>query len=224
MNMSPLYLSLQISILATCIVMITGIFLARLLSVRTFKGKLVIESIIMLPMVLPPTVVGFGLLFLFGKNGLFGGLLLNWFDFQLIFTWYAAVLAAVVVSFPLMYQSAAAAFQKHDRNLEHAAYTMGASKRKVFWTISLPLAWPGILAGIVLSFARALGEFGATLMIAGYIPGKTDTLPLAIYFSVEAGDNEQAFIWVILMLSFGFLAIYWLNRWNGKNSIGFNKK
>ena len=223
MSLSPLLLSLKISVIATIIVTITGTLLARLIARRHFKGKILLESLLLLPMVLPPTVVGFGLLFLFGSNGWIGRFLEFLFGFQLIFTWYAAVLAAVVVAFPLMYQSASAAFQRYDSSLEQAAYTLGAGRFKVFWTVSVPLAWPGLLAGIVLAFARALGEFGATLMVAGYIPGRTDTLPLAIYFSVEAGNAEQAVFWVILILAFGFSAIYWLNLWNRKNAIDFTK-
>lgn len=166
---------------------------------------------------LPPTVVGFGLLYIFGKNGFIGRLLLDWFDFQIVFTWYAVVIAAVVVSFPLMYQSASAAFRQYDPNIENAAYTMGASKWRVFWTISFPLAWPGLLAGLVLSFARALGEFGATLMLAGYIPNVTDTIPLAIYFAVESGNLEAAKFWVIIIVALGFSAILWLNWWSKRN-------
>ncbi|MFD1017715.1 molybdate ABC transporter permease subunit [Thalassobacillus hwangdonensis] len=217
MNLSPLWLSIRIAVISTILVFIIGVFLARIISRREFPGKQVLESLFLLPLVLPPTVVGFGLLFLFGKNGWIGSLLLNWFDFQVIFTWYAAVIAAFVVSFPLMYQSAVAGFSKYDPNLEHAAYTMGASRWKVFWTISFPLAWPGLIAGLVLSFARGLGEFGATLMIAGYIPGVTDTLPIAIYFAVESGQERQALIWVVLMSVIGFFTIYWLNRWNKKS-------
>lgn len=175
MNYTPLFLSLKIAGIATCIVLVFGILFARLLARCQFPGKRVIESILMLPLVLPPTVVGFGLLYLFGKNGPVGSLLLQTFEFQVVFTWIGAVIAATVVAFPLMYQSATAAFQTYDPNIENAAYTMGASRWRVFWSISFPLAWPGLLAGLVLTFARALGEFGATLMIAGYIPGKTDT-------------------------------------------------
>lgn len=178
----------------------------------------------MLPLVLPPTVVGFGLLYLFGKNGLIGKLLLALFDFQVVFTWYAVIIAAVVVAFPLMYQSASAAFQQYDTNVEKAALTMGASKWKVFWTISFPLAWPGLLAGLVLTFARALGEFGATLMIAGYIPNVTDTIPLAIYFAVESGNMEMATFWVIIIVSLGFSAILWLNWWSRKNMLKYTKE
>lgn len=210
-------LSLKTATIATFIVFVTGVLLARLISRNSFRGKSVIEAIILLPLVLPPTVVGFGLLYIFGKNGFIGRLLLDWFDFQIVFTWYAVVIAAVVVSFPLMYQSASAAFRQYDPNIENAAYTMGASKWRVFWTISFPLAWPGLLAGLVLSFARALGEFGATLMLAGYIPNVTDTIPLAIYFAVESGNLEAAKFWVIIIVALGFSAILWLNWWSKRN-------
>ncbi|MFD1927339.1 molybdate ABC transporter permease subunit [Sporosarcina siberiensis] len=210
-NYSPLWLSLKTATIATVIVFILGMFLARLLARNSFFGKSVIEAIILLPLVLPPTVVGFGLLYLFGKNGFLGRLLLDLFEFQVVFSWYAVIIAAVVVSFPLMYQSASAAFKQFDENIENAAYTMGASKWKVFRTISFPLAWPGLLAGLVLSFARALGEFGATLMLAGYIPNVTDTIPLAIYFAVESGNMEMAKFWVLIIVSLGFTAILWLN-------------
>ncbi len=176
MNYTPLFLSLKIAGIATVIVLIAGVFLARLFARSNFSGKRVLESVLLLPLVLPPTVVGFGLLYIFGRYGPIGSLLLRLFDFQVVFTWFDAVIAATGVSFPLMYQSALAAFQHYDRNIENAAYTLGASRFKVFWTISFPLAWPGLLAGLVLTFARALGEFGATLMIAGYIPNQTDTI------------------------------------------------
>ncbi|QHE51302.1 molybdate ABC transporter permease subunit [Pontibacillus sp. HMF3514] len=219
MNLDPLWLSLKIASISSLIVFVVGTLLARWLSRRHFRGKNLLESAILLPMVLPPTVVGFGLLYMFGKNGVLGKWLQALFDMQLVFTWYAAVIASVIVSFPLMYQSAAAAFKNYNPNLENAAYTMGASKMKVFWTISLPLAWPGLLAGLVLSFSRALGEFGATLMFAGYIPGKTDTLPIAIYFAVEAGNSQAALWLVLIMVVIGFGTVYWLNRWNKRQSI-----
>jgi molybdate transport system permease protein len=217
MNYSPLILSFKTATISTLIVFIAGVVLARLIGRNSFRGKSIIEAIILLPLVLPPTVVGFGLLYVFGKNGFIGRLLLDWFDFQIVFTWYGVLIAAIVVSFPLMYQSAAAAFQQYDPNIENAAYTMGASKWRVFWTISFPLAWPGLLSGLVLSFARALGEFGATLMIAGYIPNVTDTIPLAIYFAVESGNMEVAKFWVIIIVALGFSAILWLNWWSKKN-------
>lgn len=214
MNMSPLLLSLKVAGISTIIVCLTGVALARVLARRQFPGKSVVESLFLLPIVLPPTVVGFGLLVLFGKNGWIGGWLADWFGIQVIFTWIGAVIASVVVSFPLMYQSASAAFQTIDEKLEQAARTMGASEWRVFRTVTFPLAWPGILAGTVLSFARGLGEFGATLMIAGYIPGKTDTLPLAIYFAVEAGDMKTAWFWVTVIVALGFSSLLWLNYWS----------
>ncbi|WP_368655148.1 molybdate ABC transporter permease subunit [Ornithinibacillus sp. 4-3] len=222
MNLSPLWLSAKTAAIATIIVFITGVFLARFIARNSFRGKSILEAIFMLPLVLPPTVVGFGLLYLFGKNGFIGQFLLKFFDFQVVFTWYAVIIAAVVVSFPLMYQSAAAAFQKYDPNVENAALTMGASKWKVFWTISFPLAWPGLLAGLVLAFARALGEFGATLMIAGYIPNVTDTIPLAIYFAVESGNMEKATFWVIIIVLLGFSTMLWLNWWSRRNMMKYN--
>src|SRR5690625_922613 len=216
-NLSPLWLSIKTATIATIIVFIVGVLLARFIARRSFRGKTVIESIFMLPLVLPPTVVGFILLYIFGKNGFIGRILIEWFDFQVVFSWYAVIIAAIVVSFPLMYQSAQAAFQQYDPNVEHAAYTMGASRFKVFWTISFPIAWPGLLAGLVLTFARALGEFGATLMLAGYIPNVTDTIPLAIYFAVESGDLDRAKFWVIVIVLLGFSAILWLNWWSKRN-------
>ncbi|WP_106495709.1 molybdate ABC transporter permease subunit [Lentibacillus sp. Marseille-P4043] len=223
MNYTPFLLSLKIAGIATCIVLVFGIIFARILARSHFPGKRIIESVLMLPLVLPPTVVGFGLLYLFGKNGPIGSILLQWFDFQVVFTWIGAVIAATVVAFPLMYQSASAAFQNYDQNIENAALTMGASKWKVFWTISFPLAWPGLLAGLVLTFARALGEFGATLMIAGYIPNKTETIPLAIYFAVESGNSDTAVFWVISIIIIGFSAILWLNWWSGRNILRLDK-
>lgn len=224
LNYSPLLLSLKISSISTIVVFILGLVVSRYLSRRNFFGKSVIESVLLLPLVLPPTVVGFGLLLLFGKNGPIGMLLLEWFDIQIVFTWVGAVIAAIVVSFPLMYQSASAAFQNYDRNLENAALTMGASKWKVFWTIAFPLAWPGLLSGLVMAFARGLGEFGATLMIAGYIPNKTDTIPMAIYFAVESGQTEIAKFWVIIIVALGFSTIMWLNWWSKRNIMRYASK
>lgn len=216
-NYSPLFLSLKVAFISAFIVFIIGVLLARLMARKTFFGKSFVESLFLLPLVLPPTVVGFGLLILFGKNGILGRFLLSWFDVQVVFTWIGAVIASVVVSFPLMYQSAVAAFGSIDQRLENVARTMGASEWRVFWTISFPLAWSGLLSGLVLSFARGLGEFGATLMLAGFIPGKTDTLPMAIYFAVESGEMNKASFWVTIIVALGFSTIMWLNWWNKRN-------
>ncbi len=214
---TPLILSLKVAGISTVIVFIAGAFFAHLFARKQFFGKSILESLFLLPLVLPPTVVGFGLLMLLGKKGWIGSWLLEWFDFQVVFTWIGAVIASIVVSFPLMYQSASAAFQNLDARLENAARTMGASEWKVFRTVTFPLAWPGLLAGLVLSFARGLGEFGATLMLAGYIPGKTDTIPMAIYFAVESGQMEKATFWVVIIVALGFSTIMWLNWWSRRS-------
>lgn len=208
----PLFLSIKIGLIAVVFVSIIGLPLARLMARRIFPGKKVLESIITLPMVLPPSVVGYGLLVLIGKNGLIGKPL-HEMGITLIFTWWAAVLAATVVAFPLMYQSVSAAFTGVNVNYEKAARTLGASELRIFFTVTLPLALPGVVAGLVLSFARAMGEFGATLMIAGNIPGQTQTMPIAIYFAVEAGDKTTARVLVTIITVFSFTVIYAVNRW-----------
>ncbi|WP_407313178.1 molybdate ABC transporter permease subunit [Desulfosporosinus sp. SB140] len=213
----PIILSLKVAFAAVIIVACTSIPIAALMAKREFLGKDVVESIITLPLVLPPSVVGFMLLLFFGKNGPLGRLLEQWFNIRIVFSLSGAVIAAAVVSFPLMYQSVKVAIENVDRNLEKAARTLGANEIRVFFTITLPLAWNGIVAGLVLAFARSLGEFGATLMVAGNIPGKTQTMPIAIYFDNEAGDTWQASILVMIMTIFSFLVIYGLNRW-GKRS------
>ncbi|SFR05662.1 molybdate ABC transporter permease subunit [Desulfoscipio geothermicus] len=208
----PVLLSLRVAIIAVFVVTCLGLPLSRLLARREFYGKDLVEAALTLPMVLPPSVIGYGLLMLIGKNGLLGRVLSE-LGISLIFTWWAAVLASTVVAFPLMYQSAKAAFKSVDENYEKAARTLGAGEWRIFFTITLPLAWPGIIAGLVLSFARALGEFGATLMVAGNIPGQTQTIPLAIYFAVDAGDNATAKTLVAIITVFSFAVIFWVNRW-----------
>lgn len=208
----PVLLSLRVALIALIAVACLGLPVARLLARREFHGKDVLEAAITLPLVLPPSVIGYGLLVLIGKNGLLGEALAD-IGTSIIFTWWSAVLASTVVAFPLMYQSAKAAFKSVDINYEKAARTLGAGEIRIFFTITLPLAWPGIIAGLVLSFARALGEFGATLMVAGNIPGQTQTIPLAIYFAVDAGDNITARTLVAIITVFSFLVIFWVNRW-----------
>lgn len=214
----PILLSLKVALIAVAIDAVLATLLARLLARREFPGKNLIESLIILPMVLPPTVLGFGLLILLGKRGLVGRFLLDHFDLQIVFTWWAAIFAAAVVSFPLMYQSAKAAFASVDVALEQAARTLGSSESRVFLRITLPLAYPGLIAGLVLAFARALGEFGATLMVAGNIPGKTQTIPLAIYFAVETGDNTLAWNLVLVITGLSITALFWLNLWARKKN------
>jgi molybdate transport system permease protein len=213
MILTPILITLKVALIATIFTLGIGIFLARLFTRYSFKGKDIFEALIILPMVLPPSVVGYGLLILIGKRGFVGQFLYNAFGISLVFTWVAACIAATIVSLPLMYQSCKAAFLNIDPIYENAAMTLGADEKSVFWRVSLPLAWPGIVSGIVLSFARALGEFGATLMVAGNIPGKTETIPLAIYFAVEGGNLKKANILMGIVIIFSFTLIYCLNSW-----------
>jgi molybdate transport system permease protein len=214
----PILLSLKVALSAVALDAVLATLLARLLARRDFPGKNLVESCIILPMVLPPTVLGYGLLILLGKRGLLGRFLLENFNLQIIFTWWAAVFAAAVVSFPLMYQSAKAAFASVDVSLEQAARTLGSSESRVFMRITLPLAYPGLISGLVLAFTRALGEFGATLMVAGNIPGKTQTIPMAIYFAVETGDNILARNLVLVITGLSITALFWLNLWARKKT------
>lgn len=214
----PVFLSLRVALIATVIVTCLGLPLARLLARGSFYGKDVLEAAITLPLVLPPSVVGYGLLVLIGKKGFVGQFLAD-MGYTLIFTWVAAVVAATVVAFPLMYQSAQAAFKSVDVNFERAARTLGAGEARIFFTVTLPLALPGLVSGLVLTFARALGEFGATLMVAGNIPGQTQTMPIAIYFAVQSGDNATATALVAIITVFSFVVIFWVNRWSKKHQI-----
>ena len=182
------------------------------MSRKNFFGKDALEALLLLPLVLPPSVLGFMLLMLLGKNGFIGSFL-NDYGINIIFTQIAAVIAATIVAFPLMYQNAKGAFSQIDTNLESAARTLGAGELKVFGTISLPLAFPGLMAGFVLAFTRGLGEFGATMMVAGNIPGRTQTIPLAIYFAVDAGKYSYAAKLVLIVTIFSFLVILWSNWW-----------
>ncbi|MFZ5642597.1 MAG: molybdate ABC transporter permease subunit [Bacillota bacterium] len=211
----PVFLSVRVAVISVIIVCIIGLPLARLMARKEFYGKGVLESAITLPMVLPPSVIGYALLKLIGKNGILGQAMAG-MGLSIVFTWWAAVLASTVVAFPLMYQSSSAAFKSVDVNYEKAARTLGAGEVRIFFTVSLPLAMPGIMAGLVLSFARALGEFGATLMVAGNIPGQTQTIPLAIYFAVESGDSATAGWLVGIITVFSFLVIYYVSRWSGR--------
>ena len=210
MDWSPLLISMKTAIVATIITFFLGTYAAQ--KVKKANGKLVwiLDGLFTLPLVLPPTVAGFFLLILFGKNGPIGQLLLA-IGIRIVFTWSATVIAAVVIAFPLMYRSAKAAFEQTDQNLIFAGRTLGMSELKIFWKISMPLALPGIMAGGILAFARALGEFGATLMIAGNIPKVTQTIPVAIYMAVQGNNMEKAAIWVIIIVIISFTVIFIMN-------------
>jgi len=183
--------------------------------VSGYRGKLkgLIDGVLTLPLVLPPTVVGFLLLILFGKNGPLGKFLMA-LGTSVIFSWPATVIAAAVVAFPLMYRTVRSAFEQIDQNIINAARTLGVSEWKIFWKITIPLSWPGVAAGTVLAFARALGDFGATLMIGGNIPGKTLTIPAAIFFAAEGGEMRKALIWVILIFIISLIVMTLMNYWN----------
>lgn len=198
--LAPLWLTLKIALLATLLAGAVGIALGWWMSQRRFAGKNFVDALLMLPMVLPPTVLGYYLIVVIGRNGVMGQYLDRWFGINLMFTWQGAVIAASLVSLPLIYKAARAAFEDVDGRFLHAARTLGAGEAEIFLRIALPLAVRGIAAGLMLAFARAMGEFGATLMIAGNLPGKTQTLSIAIYDAVQAGNDAQA-LWLTLVIS-----------------------
>jgi molybdate transport system permease protein len=214
LDLSPIWISLETSITATAITFVSGVLVAAWRAHRRGIWPALLDGLFLLPLVLPPTVVGFILLLLFGRHGPLGRLLLE-FGATVVFSWPATVITASVVSFPLMYLTARAALEQVEPQLLQAARTLGASEWHVLRRVALPVAWPGVLAGTILAFARALGEFGATLMLAGSIPGKTQTIPIAIYFAVESGEMRQAVAWSLIdiFLSLVMLAgIYYWTR------------
>ncbi len=199
LNLTPLWLTLKVAGLATLAAVLGGVALAFLMARRQFWGREWLDAFCTLPLVLPPTVLGYYLIVVWGRNGWLGHWLQETWGISLMFTWQGAVLASAVVSLPLIFKSARAAFEEVNPELENAARTLGLSETAVFFRVSLPLAWRGILAGAMLAFARAMGEFGATLMVAGNLPGKTQTLSLAVYDAVQAGNDTQATILVVLI-------------------------
>jgi molybdate transport system permease protein len=203
MNWPAFWLSLQVNAIASVIILVVGLLIALILARVRFRGKILVETVIMLPLVLPPSVIGYYLLLAFGR----GSPLFEWFNIRILFTWQAAVAASVVVGIPLMVQSSRAALANVDPVLENAARTLGASELRIFWRVTLPLARRGILAGVILGSARALGEFGATLMITGNIPGRTQTLPVAIYDAVQAQRYADAHLMVLVMTGLAFAGL-----------------
>ncbi len=195
----PLLLTLKVSTLATAAATVPAVLLARIARVRDFPGRDVVDAILTLPMVLPPTVLGYYIIVVLGRRGILGAYLWDAFGISIMFTWEGAVIAAALVAFPLVYRSARAAFEGVDENLENAARTLGASEVRIFFRVSMPLALRGLLAGVMLALARAMGEFGATLMVAGNLPGKTQTLSLAVYSATQAGNDALANELVLLI-------------------------
>jgi len=217
-DFSPLWISLKTATVATFFAFFAGITAAGWM--KQYKGKFkgIIDGVLTLPLVLPPTVAGFLLLLLFGVNSPIGEFLMQ-LEMSIIFSWQATVITSTVVAFPLMYKTVLSSFEHIDSDLINCARTLGSSEFKIFWLIVLPLALPGIVAGTILAFARALGEFGATLMLAGSIPEKTQTMPIAIFFAAEAGDMNKALIWVLIMVAISLAVIATIHVWNESQSV-----
>jgi molybdate transport system permease protein len=207
-----LKLSLLVVSFATVIIAAVGLFFAYILAKYDFRGKEFLDAILTMPLVLPPTVTGYYLIFLLGRRGLLGSYLYDMIGWSVVFTWQGAVIAAVVMALPLMIKASRASIESVNPDYEIASYTLGKSRLETFLRITLPLAKRGVLAGLILSFARALGEFGATLMIAGNIPGKTQTMPLAIYEAVASGDDRRAQILALVLTAISLLAVYFTNK------------
>jgi molybdate transport system permease protein len=198
-SLTPLGLTLKVAFISTLLSFLTGVSLAFLVARKKFWGRELLDSLATLPLVLPPTVMGYYLIVVWGRNGWLGRWLHEVWGISLMFTWQGAVLAAALVSFPLVFKAARAAFEEVDRNQENVARTLGLSEAAVFRRVSLPLALRGIIAGTMLAFARSMGEFGATLMLAGNLPGKTQTLALAIYDAVQSGNDNLALSLVVVV-------------------------
>lgn len=205
-------LSLEVAAVSTVMVFFFGLPVAYLLASRKFRGTEILDMLLTLPLVLPPTVTGYYLVVLFGRSGVIGKYVYQWTGWNIMFTWYAAVLASFVVSLPLMIKTARAAIESVDRNLINASYTLGHSNLDTALKVIFPLAKKGIMAGAVLSFARAMGEFGATIMLAGNIPGKTDTMPIAIYSMAGSGEWSKAHAMVAVFTVISGVFLYIANR------------
>lgn len=217
LDYSPLYVSLKTGIVATIFSFFLGLFAARKVIKAGSKVKAIADGILTLPMVLPPTAAGFFLLLLFSRRRPFGILLYEEFGIKVVQTWAGCIIAATVIAFPLMYRNARAAFEQIDVNLIYAARTLGMPEYKIFWKVAVPSAGPGLVAGTILTFARALGEYGATSMLAGNIPGKTGTISQRIAMVIQDGDYMTAGIWVVIIMLVAFVLIFLMNLVTGRN-------
>ena len=215
LDWSPLFISLKTGIVATFISFFLGIYAARKVVKTTPCKKAVVDGILTLPMVLPPTVAGFFLLLIFSKRRPFGIFLYETFDIKVVQSWLGCIIAATVIAFPLMYRNARAAFEQLDVNLIYAGRTLGMSDIRIFWKVVIPSAGPGIASGTILTFARALGEYGATSMLAGNIPGKTGTISQKIAMVIQDGDYATAGVWVAIVMLIAFLVIFSMNFISG---------
>lgn len=217
LDWSPLYISLKTGAVATIISFFLGLFAARKVIKAGPKVKAVADGLLTLPMVLPPTVAGFFLLLLFSRRRSLGIFLYDQLDIKVVQSWLGCIIAATVIAFPLMYRNARAAFEQIDVNLVYAGRTLGMSEGKIFWKVVIPTAGPGIISGTILTFARALGEYGATSMLAGNIPGKTGTISQKIAMVIQDGDYLTAGVWVIIVLIIAFTVIFLMNLFTGRN-------
>lgn len=217
LDWSPLFISLKTGVVATIVSFFLGIFAARKVAAAGPKGKAVADGILTLPMVLPPTVAGFFLLLLFSLRRPLGSYLYASAGIKVVQTWLGCILAATVIAFPLMYRNARAAFEQVDVNLIYAARTLGMSESAVFWKVIIPSAGPGIASGTILTFARALGEYGATSMLAGNIPGKTGTISQKIAMVIQDGDYGTAGFWVLIIMLIAFVVIFLMNLISAKS-------
>lgn len=204
---SPVLISAEVAAVSGVLAIILGVIIGKGMANKRFKGKAIAETAFLLPLVLPPSVVGFLLIVIFGRNSFAGQFIEFIFKQPVMFTWWAAVIASTVVAFPLMYQSAKTGFEAIDRDIENAARVDGANDIQLFMNITIPLSYKAIISGGILSFARALGEFGATLMFAGNIPEKTQTIPTAIYVAIDSGNMEMAWLWVACMIGISFIML-----------------
>ncbi|MBP0060661.1 molybdate ABC transporter permease subunit [Anaerobutyricum soehngenii] len=212
MDLSPIIISLRTAILSIIVTFFLGVAAAQLVfRLKSKTMKTILDGLFTLPLVLPPTVAGFFLLYIFGMRRLIGKFFIEYFAVKVAFSWGATVLAAVVISFPLMYRAARGAFEQVDPDVLSAGRTIGMSEWKIFWKVQLPIAWPGVISGAVLAFARGLGEFGATAMIAGNIKGKTRTLPLAVYSAVASGNMKEAGEYVAVLVCISFIVVICMN-------------
>lgn len=216
LDWSPLFISIKTGIVATIFSFFLGIYAARKLVKTTPGKKAIIDGILTLPMVLPPTVAGFFLLLIFSRRRPFGIFLFENFEIKVVQTWLGCIIAAIVISFPLMYRNARAAMEQIDVNLIYAGRTLGMSDTEIFWKVVIPTAGPGIASGTILTFARALGEYGATSMLAGNIPGKTGTISQKIAMVIQDGDYMTAGVWVAIVMVIAFLVIFLMNLISGK--------
>lgn len=216
LDWSPLFISLKTGVAATFFCFFLGIFAASRVMRMTERKKAVVDGILTLPMVLPPTVAGFFLLLLFSRRRPLGSFLFENLDIKVVQTWLGCVIAATVIAFPLMYRNARAAFEQVDINLIYAGRTLGMSEIMIFWKVVVPAAGPGIVSGTILTFARALGEYGATSMLAGNIPGKTGTISQKIAMVIQDGDYQTAGVWVVIVIAIAFAAIVLMNVISGK--------